>query len=116
MDAGRQSPAIAYLQIEIIQLLQQTAPHIIGKVGQVVMVYFIHRTAGLLHQLIADICFISGAVLPCQRFRNNSVMFFLHLPQIGPFGVSQFAGIRYIKDVFQIRPAPAVLVNQSDAL
>ena len=85
LDAGGQSSVIAYLQIEIIQFLQQTVSHIIGKISQVVAVYFIHRTAGLLHELIADICFISGAVLPCQRFRNNSVMFFLHLPQIGGF-------------------------------
>ena len=97
MDAGGQGPAIAHFQIKIIQFLQQTVSHIIGKVGQVVAVYFIHRTAGLFHQLIADIRFIGGAVPPCQRFRNNGVMFFPHLPQIGRFGVSQFAGICNIK-------------------
>ncbi|MDE7245370.1 MAG: hypothetical protein K2O18_15550, partial [Oscillospiraceae bacterium] len=107
MDAGCQGFVIAHLDIEIIHFPQQTVSHMIDKVGQVVAVYFVHRTSGLFHQLIADIRFIGRAVLPCQRLCDNGVMFFPHSPQVGSFGVSQFTGIRNIKNIFQIRPAPA---------
>ena len=113
LDAGCQGFVIAHLDIEIIHFPQQTVSHMIDKVGQVVAVYFVHRTSGLFHQLIADIRFIGRAVLPCQRLRDNGVP---HSPQVGSFGVSQFTGIRNIKNIFQIRPAPAVFVNQGDAL
>ena len=85
MDAGGQDIAVAYLQIEVVQFLQQTAAHVIGKVSQMVVVNLIYRTAGLLHQQGADIGFICCPVLLFQHRRDSSVVFLPQLPQIGRF-------------------------------
>ena len=93
MDAGGQDAAVADLQIEIVQFLQQTAAHVISKVGKVVVVDFVHRTAGLLYQQGADILLICRAIPFFQRRRDSSVVFLPQFPQIGTSCASDRAGI-----------------------
>ena len=116
MDAGGQDIAVAYLQIEVVQFLQQTAAHVVGKVSQMVMVDPVHCTAGLLHQQGANIGFICRPILLLQHRRDSSVVFLPQLPQIGRFCTPHCAGIRYVKNVFQMWPATAVLMDECDAL
>ena len=87
LDAGGQDVVISYLQVEIVQFLQQTAAYIIGKVGQMVVVYFIYGVAGLLHQLSAYVRFLCRTVLFGQCRRNSSVVFLPQFPQIGRSGI-----------------------------
>ncbi len=62
LDAGGQEIAKAYLQIEAVQFFQEAVPRIIGEVGQMVAVDFIHGAAGHLHDLAPHIPSGGGAV------------------------------------------------------
>ena len=77
MNAGGQDIVISYLQVEIVQFLQQTAAYIIGKVGQMVVIYFIYGAAGLFHQLSAYVRFLCRTVLfsQCRRHRYGVLEF-----------------------------------------
>lgn len=79
-------------------------------------VNLLHRTAGLLHELIAKVRFFRGTVLLLQHLRNNGVVFRPHLPQIGCFRSLDRAGVRHIKDVFQLWPAASIFPNEGDTL
>lgn len=93
MDAGGQDVTVAYLQVEIVQFLQQTAAHVIGKVSQMVVVDFVHRTAGLFHQQGADVPLICRTISLFQCSRDSSVVIFPQLPQIGRLCASDCTGI-----------------------
>ena len=114
LDAGGQDAAVADLQVEIVQLLQQTAAHIISEISQMVVVDFVHRTAGLLHQQGADIPLICRAILLFQRRRNSSMVIFPQLPQMRRLCAPHSTGIRYVKDVFQAWPSAAVFMDECD--
>ena len=116
LDAGGQEVFIAHFQIEIVQFLQQTALRVIPQVLQIVPIDPAHGTAGLFHELPANVSFLARAVLPLQRRRDSAGLFRRHFPQIGHFCAPDRAGVRYVKDIFQMRPSARAGTNESDTL
>lgn len=116
LDAGGHDLPETHLQVKVVQTFQQAVRHIVGKVVQVFAVGFIDRAAGLLHELPADVRFPDHAIFPRQRFRNGVIVFFMQFPQIQHFRTAYRPGVAYVKDMLQIGPAAAVLVNQRNAL
>ena len=86
------------------------------QVLQIVPVSPAHGTAGLFHELPANVRFLAGAVLPLQRRRNSAGLFFRHFPQVGCFCAPDRAGIGYVKNIFQVRPSAHASPNEGDAL
>ena len=93
LDAGCQYLLIAHLQIQAVQVLQQTVPHIVGQILQMVTVNLVDGAARLFHNLLANVAFLCFTVLLCQRRRNGGMMFLTHLPQIGGFCPAHGTGI-----------------------
>ena len=116
LDAGSHEVPKAHLYVEIVQPFQQTVRHVIGEVVQVLPISFTDHTTRLLHKLPADIVFLCRAVLTRKGFRNGCMMLLAQLPQVRHFCTAYRARVAHIKDVLQIGPAAAVLVNQRDAL
>lgn len=116
LDAGGEHITEAHLQIEVVQLLQQTVLHVIGQIGEAVPVDLVHRPRRQLHKLFANVPVLGGAVPPLQRLQYGGVVVLAHLPQVGRFSPLHRAGIRHVKDVFQGGPAPPVLADEGDAL
>ncbi len=114
LDTGSQEVPKAHFQIEVVQFFQQTVLHIISQIVQMLPVNLLHRTAGLLHELIAKVRFFRGTVLLLQRLRNSGVVFRPHFPQVGGPRPLDRAGICHIKDVFQLRPAASIFPNEGD--
>jgi len=101
LDAGGHEIAKTHPQVEIVQALQKAALCIIGEVGQMVAVDFLHGAAGHLHDLVPYIPFIGGAISLFQGGEDGGVVFFTHLPQIRLPRTPHRAGVRNVKDVFQ---------------
>lgn len=80
LDAGGEHIPKAHLQVEIVQLLQQTVAHIVGQVGQVITVDLVHRSRGQLHQPPADVPAFRGTVSALQRIRHSGVVLLPHFP------------------------------------
>ncbi len=116
LDTGGEHIPKAHFQVEVVQFLQKAVLHIVGEVGQTVPVDFIHGPLRRFHQLCADVPILYRAVFPFQRFRHGGVVVLPHCPQIGRFRPLHRAGVRYVKDIFQRRPAPSVFMDQSNAL
>ena len=102
LDAGGQEVPETHFQIEIVQTLQQTALCIVGEVLQMLPVDFIGGAFSLHHERPADILFLRGAVLTLQRPGNSGVVILPKLPQVGRPRPSERAGVRHIKDEFQM--------------
>ncbi len=115
LDAGGQKVPKTDFQIQAVQFFQKTARCIVSQIMQTVPVNFVDGTAGLFHELIAEVRFLGRAVLPLQRLRDSSVFFPAHLPQIRRFCAPDGPGVRQIVDIPQPGIAPRVLVNKSDA-
>ncbi len=116
MDAGGQEIAKAHLQIEVVQIFQEAVPRIIGEVGQVVAVDFIHSAAGHLHDLAPHIPIGGGAVSLFQGGEDGGVVFLAHPPQVRLPRPPHRAGVRNVKDVFQAGLSPPVLSDDRYAL
>ena len=116
LDAGGQHIPETHLQVEAVQLLQQTVPHVIGQVGELVPVDLTHRPRRQFHELFPDAVVLGGTVLPLQCLHNSGVVFRLHLPQVGRPCATHGLGVRHIKNVLQMGPSAAVLTDQGDAL
>ncbi|WP_202621041.1 hypothetical protein [Pseudoflavonifractor sp. 524-17] len=116
LDAGGERPPEADLQIEFIQLLQQTAPHVIAQVRQIVPVNPVRNAVGLLHELPAKVRFRCGAVPALQRRPNRAIFLRRQFPQVGRPRPPHRAGVGHIEDVLQMRPSAAVLFDESNAL
>jgi len=116
LDAGGQYIPETHLQVEAVQLLQQTVPHVVGQVGELVPVDLTHRPRRQLHELFTDTAVLGGAVLPLQCRHNSGVVLRLHLPQVGRPRAPNRTGVRHIKNVLQMGPSAAVFTDQGDAL
>ena len=64
LNAGGQEVPKAHFQIEVVQFFQQTAPCIIGEVGQMVAVVVFDGTADLFHDVPANVRLIRRTILP----------------------------------------------------
>ena len=116
LDAGGEHVTKAHLQIEVVQFLQQTVLHIIGKIGQTIPVYLVHCSFCQLHQLDTDVPVLGGAIPPLQPVQHGGIVFLPHFPQVGRFRALHRAGVRHIKNIFQRGPAPLVSADESNAL
>ncbi len=116
MDAGGQEIAETHLQIEVVQIFQEAVPRIIGEVGQMVAVDFIHSAAGHLHDLAPHIPIGGGAVPLFQSGEDGGVMLLAHLPQVRLPRPTHRAGVRNVKDVFQAGLPPPVFSYDRYAL
>ena len=116
LDAGRQKVPKMYFQIQVVQFFQKTVRYVVSQIMQTVPVNLVDGAAGLLHELIAKVRFLGGAILPLQSLRNSGMVFRPHFPQIGRSRPLDRAGILHIKDVIQMGPAAGVLPNERDAL
>ena len=114
LDAGGQEISETHFQIEIIQILQQTALRVVGEVLQMLPVDFIGGAFSLLHEHPANVPFLRGAVLTLQRPGNGGVVILPKLPQVGCPRPSERAGVCHVKDEFQMW-LTTVLVDQSNA-
>ena len=116
LNTGGQEVPKAHFQIEIVQFFQQTALGIIGEIGQMIPVVIFDGTADLLHEHPANVRFFRGAVLLFQSLRNSGVVILPQFPQVRRSRPLDRAGIRHIKNIFQLWLAPLVLPNEGDAL
>ena len=116
LNAGGEHISKADLQIEAVQLLQQTVFYIIGQIGEAVPVDLIDRSCRQLHELTAGVPVPGGTVLPFQRIQHGGMVVLPQLPQVGRFGPLHRAGVRHVKDVFQRGPSPSVLTDERDPL
>ncbi len=116
MDAGGHKAAKTLPQIEIVQPLQKAALCIIGEVGQMVAVDFLHGAAGHLHDLVPHVPFIDGAIPLFQSGEDSGVVFLAHPPQVRLPRPSHRAGVRNVKDIFQAGLSPSVFSDDRDAL
>ena len=116
LDAGGEHVPEAHLQIEVVQLLQQTVLHIVGQIGEAVPVDLVYRPRRQLHELFSNVPVPYGAVPPLQRLQHGGVVVLAHLPQVGRLGPTDGPGVRHVKDVFQGGPTPPVLADEGDAL
>ena len=116
LDAGRQKVPKLYFQIQVVQFFQKTVRYVVSQIMQTVPVNLVDGAAGLLHELIAKVRFLGGAILPLQSLRNSGMVFRPHFPQVGRFCPLDRAGVLHIKDVIQMGPAAGVLPNERDAL
>ncbi|MDE7260587.1 MAG: hypothetical protein K2N78_00755 [Oscillospiraceae bacterium] len=116
LDAGIQKALEADFQVEIVQFLQQTVLCIIGEITQMVPADLIDGPAGLFHERRANVRFLCRAVLPLQSLHDGGMVIRPHFPQVGCFRSLDRACIGYVKNVCQLRPAAASLMNKCDAL
>ena len=116
LDAGGQEVFIAYLQIEVVQFLQEAVPRVIAQVLQIVPIGPAYGAADLFHERPANIMFLCGAVLPFQCRRNSAGFLRRHLPQIRLTRPTDGAGVSYVKDIFQARPPTRTSPNEGDPL
>ncbi|MCI9069016.1 MAG: hypothetical protein HFI65_10265 [Lachnospiraceae bacterium] len=116
LDAGGEHVPEAHLQIEVVQLLQQTVLHIVGQIGEAVPVDLVYRPRRQLHELFSNVPVPCGAVPPLQRLQHGGVVVLAHLPQVGRLGPTDGPGVRHVKDVFQGGPTPPVLADEGNAL
>ena len=93
LDAGGEHVPKADLQIEIVQLLQQTVLHVIGQIGQAVPVDLVDRPRRQFHDLLPDVPIPGGTVPPFQRVQHGGVVVLPHFPQVGRFGPLYRAGV-----------------------
>lgn len=93
LDAGGEHVPKADLQIEIVQLLQQTVLHVIGQIGQAVPVDLVDRPRRQLHDLLPDVPIPGGTVPPFQSVQHGGVVVLPHFPQVGRFGPLHRAGV-----------------------
>ena len=93
LDAGGEHVPEADLQIEIVQLLQQTVLYIIGQIGQAVPVDLVYRPRRQLHDLFPDIPIPGGTIPPFQRVQHGGMVVLPHFPQVGRFGPLHRAGV-----------------------
>lgn len=93
LNAGGEHIPETHLQIEIVQLLQQTVLHIIGQIGQAVPVDLIYRPCRQLHDLFPDVPISSGTVPSFQRVQHGGMVVLPHFPQVGRFGPLHRAGV-----------------------
>ena len=115
LDAGGHQLTETHLQIEIVQPLQQTALRVIGKVAQMVAVDLAHSVVRKVHKLIGNTVFLGRAVATLQSGNHSGVMIFAQLPQPRLPRALHGAGVRNVKNIFQMWPAAAVLPNQRNA-
>ena len=116
LDAGGEHVPKADLQIEVVQLLQQTVLHVIGQIGQAVPVDLVYRPRRQLHDLLPDVHIPGGTIPPFQRVQHGGMVVLPHFPQVGRLGPLHRAGVRHIKDIFQGGPAPSVFSDEGDTL
>ena len=93
LDAGGEHVPKADLQIEVVQLLQQTVLHVIGQIGQAVPVDLVYRPRRQLHDLFPDIPIPGGTIPPFQRVQHGGMVVLPHFPQVGRFGPLHRAGV-----------------------
>ena len=77
LDAGGEHVPKADLQIEVVQLLQQTVLHVIGQIGQAVPVDLVYRPRRQLHDLFPDIPIPGGTIPPFQRVQHGGMSDYL---------------------------------------
>jgi len=110
LDAGSQHIPETYLQVEAVQLLQQTVPHVVGQVGELIPVDRTHSPCRQLHELFPDATVLGGTILSLQCLHNSGVVLRPHFPQVGRPCAAHRLGVRHIKNVLQMGPS-AVLTD-----
>ena len=115
LDAGGQKVLETHFQIQVVQFFQKTVCYIVSQIMQAVLVNLTDGAAGLFHKLIPEICLLGGAVLPLQSLRNSGMVFRPHFPQVGCSRPLDRAGVRHIKNIFQMGFAAGILPNERDA-
>lgn len=116
LDAGFQGIPVAHLQIEVVQLLQKAAASVVGQLPQVVAVDLFHRQRPYLHQPLPEVRSLGGAVPAFQRREDVFLMLLPQLPQPGHPRTPHRAGVRHVKDIFQMGPPAVPLPDEGDPL
>lgn len=113
--AGGQELSEPGLQRGSVQFFQRAVLCVLSQIMQAVLIDLPGSTAGLLHENAAHIRFFHKAILLNDSSFHGGMMIFPQLPEVRCFCTTEGAGVRYVKNIIQLRPAGRILVNQGNA-